>query len=407
MSESEVIGGRLGRHARSGPPYRTWWMPLRVLLAALFIASTLSLISFSHCRASDWRSPDMYTHVCYSEPAVLYQSAGLDQHRNPFTAFGEQEAMSYPILANARLYLLSWLVPTGTAAERRSNFFDLFAVVSILGLTFTTLLVALLRRWQDALLVALAPAGLLALFIGWEAPAALTLMVALYFYRRGSPILTGLMIGIAILHSIYPVVLLAGFYLAKKGVDRIALVAVATWAAVTVAVQLLYGNSLAAFAELLRGGAGYGSIWFVLSSKVTINNLNLYWLASLLLLFAGVAIVIKRTHRTPSLEQGLLVAMLVYFITTKSYAPQQVLFLIPLVVLAGLRWRDFALWQGIEVGYQVLLWQYVASVNGAPKAIPANVYSWVVIAHIAGLVYLLWRTVQLMPIKQKEMQYLN
>jgi hypothetical protein len=64
QASSEVIGGPLGRHARTGAPYRTWWLPIRVLLALAFLGSSLAFISFEHCRAADWQSPDMYVHTC-------------------------------------------------------------------------------------------------------------------------------------------------------------------------------------------------------------------------------------------------------------------------------------------------------------------------------------------------------
>ena len=404
-SGSEIIGGPLGRHARIGAPYRTWWTPLRVLLAAIMVASALSFIAFSHCRAADWRSPDMYVHVCYSEPAVLYQSAGLDQHRNPFAGFEKQDAMVYPLLANARLWATSWLVPSGTASERRLFFFDLFALSSILAWAFTVLMVSYLaQHWRDALLVALAPTAILVLFTGWEAQAALLAMLSLYFVRRQAPLLAGFFIGLGILHSIYPVILLVGLYWTANNFARIAASAFGTWLAATAFVQIFFGNAFAAFSELLRGGPGYGSIWYVLSHFITFGNLNIWWLLALILGVVGLTFFIAFTDRQPTVAQALFAASLIYFITTKSFGPQQFLFLIPLAVLAGITWRDFVIWQFVSVTYHVLLWQYIALVSQAPKGLPANAYSWVTFLHLATLGYLLFRTLQQMPRTPRPMQ---
>lgn len=413
MSGSEIIGGPLGRHARTGGPYRTWWTPLRVLLAALFLSSSLSLIVFSHCREADWRSPDMYVHACYSESAVLYQSAGLDQHRNPFTAFEKQSAMTYPILANLRLWAASWLVPSGTASERRLIFFDLFALTSIVAWVVTSLLVARLAlHWRDALLVALAPAAIVVMFTGWEAVTALLTMLSIYFLRKDLPIIAGAMIGLAMLHSIYPVILLLGLYLTVSGFARIALSALGVWLGVTLLVQIFFGSGFAAFAELFRGGAGYGSLWYVISTLVIVGNLNLWWLITVILGVLGLTFFIAMTQRQPTVAQGLFAAALVYFFFAKSFGPQQLLFLIPLAVLAGVTWRDFVIWQFAAVTYHVLLWQYIATVSQAPKGLPANAYTWVVVLHLATLAFLFIRTVQAMPINRstvaiEEKQYQN
>jgi uncharacterized membrane protein len=405
-ASSEVIGGPLGRHARTGPPYRTWWLPVRVLLAVVFVASTLAFISFEHCRSADWQSPDMYTHACYSDAAVLYTSRGLDQQRNPFAASGEDGPIAYPVITNVVIAATSWLVPTGTASERRRTYFDINALLSIIFLAITVLLTArLVDPWRDALFVALAPAGILSLFIGWGSLAAMLTILSLVFYRRGSPWVAGVILGFAVATAFYPLVLIAAFYLvglrrrAFGDVDRVVIATLGSWIALNALFAAFFADGVLAFySQLLSQGASYGSIWLALTILFgwSAPALNLLWLVSLLILLGGAAVMIKKYRRQPTIGQAAFLVGAAYFITAKSYAPQQVLWLIPLAALAGLRWRDLMIWQGIEVIYHLALWQYIAVISEAKRGLDAQAYGWITVLHIAGLLYLMWRTWQQM-----------
>jgi uncharacterized membrane protein len=413
-ASSEVIGGPLGRHARTGPPYRTWWLPIRVLLAFTFVASALAFITFEHCRSADWKSPDMYTHVCYSDAAVLYTSRGLDQQRNPFASSGEDGPIAYPVITNIVIAATSWLVPTGTAPERRRTYFDINALLSVVFLAITVLLVArLVDPWRDALFVALAPAGILSLFIGWSTLAAMLSVLSLLLFRRGSPWLAGLALGCAIATAFYPVVLIAAFYLvglkrrAFSDVDRVIIAALSSWLGINAIVAAFFADGVLAFySQLLSQGASYGSIWLAASILFgwSVPALNVVWLLSLVLVLGGTALMMKKFRRQPTLGQAALLVGIAYFLTAKSYAPQQVLWLIPLAALAGLRWRDLAIWQGIEVIYHLALWQYIAVISDAQRGLDANAYGWITVLHIAGLIYLMWRTWQQMAIEVPEDQ---
>lgn len=239
---SELIGGELGRHARVGPPYRTWWTPIRVILAVVGLASVLPILTFSHCVNSGWRSPDMYVHFCYSEV---------------------------------------------------SENFALYSTLSIIALAATTLFLATLTvRWIDALQLPAAPAVLLTLFIGREALAALAIVLALYLVKRAD-----------------------------------------------------------------------------------INHIRI--------------------------ARILLVISLLFLILTRSDRPQYVLLIAPLVIISGISRRDFYIWQGIEVIFQIVLWQSLATINGAPQGLPASANDLAIWIHILGSVFLIARLIDLVSVKSE------
>lgn len=404
QASSEVIGGPLGRHARVGAPYRTWWLPMRVLLVVAFLGSTLAFSSFQHCRSADWQSPDMYVHVCYSDVAAIYTSRGLDQHRNPFTASGADAPLAYPVLTNAVIAATSWMVPTGTAEDRRRAYFDINALLSIVFLTVAVIVTSrLVDPWRDAIFVALAPAGLLSLFIGWDALAVMLALLGLLFHRRGSPWVAGVLIGMSIATAFYPIVLVVAFYIygirqrGFQNTDRVITAALVTWGALDLLVAIFAFEGVTTFYELLlRQGASYGSIWLASSMLLgwTPGLLNLIWIGSFALLLIALVALIRKRGLHPTIGQAAFLVAAIYFLTAKNYAPQHVLLLIPLAVLAGLRWRDLVIWQLIEATYHLALWQYIAVLNEAKRGLDADAYAWITVLHLAGLAYLIWRTLQ-------------
>lgn len=403
-ASSEVIGGPLGRHARTGHPYRTWWLPVRVLLAVAFFASTLAFVADQHCRAADWQSPDMYTHICYSDIPALYTSRGLDQHRNPFTDFGEDGPIAQPVVANIVMYLTAWLIPSGTEAERRLRYYDTNALLAVIFLAISVLVAArLVDQWRDAIFVAIAPAGVLALFIGWDGLAVMLVLIGMLLYRRGSPWWAGIVIGLSIATAFYPIIVLVAFYLiGARSVgltdsDRVIVAALATWGALDVVVAIFAFEGVTAFYQvLMQQGAAYGSLWLALNMITgwTPVALNLFWLGGLTLALAALITFLRHRRLHPTLGQAALLVTAIYFITAKTYSPQHVLLLIAMAALAGLRWRDLVIWQGIEVLYHVAIWQYLATISDGKRGLDADAYAWITLLHIAGLVYLIWRTLQ-------------
>ena len=99
-------------------------------------------------------------------------------------------------------------------------------------------------------------------------------------------------------------------------------------------------------------GVGFGSVWFVLSQQghaVPDGALNLVAGGLFALACAGIAVLALVADRRPRLPQLAFLVVAAFLLTNKVYSPQYVLWLLPLVVLARPRWRDFLIWQAAEV----------------------------------------------------------
>lgn len=97
----------------------------------------------------------------------------------------------------------------------------------------------------------------------------------------------------------------------------------------------------------------------------------------------------------------LLATCLVFLILTRSDRPQYVLLVAPLVIMSGINHRDFYIWQGAEVIFQIVLWQSLATINGAPKGLPASANDLAIWIHILGSVFLLARLIDLVSVKNE------
>ena len=126
---------------------------------------------------------------------------------------------------------------------------------------------------------------------------------------------------------------------------------------------------LSALAE--SRGAGFSSIWFVLSpagSRRAREPAQLDrrwavrgWRAS------AIAVLALAAERRPRLPQLVFLVVAAFLLTNKVYSPQYVLWLMPLAVLARPRWRDLLIWQAGEVVHFVGIWMLI---EGYPARAP-------------------------------------
>jgi uncharacterized membrane protein len=76
LVESSVngIGGPVGRWARVGV---SWWSPLRVVVGMGAIAYLLGYWLDLSCRNDQWKAPERYEHLCYTDISPLYSLRGF------------------------------------------------------------------------------------------------------------------------------------------------------------------------------------------------------------------------------------------------------------------------------------------------------------------------------------------
>jgi uncharacterized membrane protein len=248
---AEAVGGRPGRHARTGD--RRFWTPMRVLLALTMLTSLLGFAQKAPCRdGSTWVHEYQYTRACYTDVVALYSAEGLSNGERPYY----DHPVEYPVVIGGVMQLsgslargLEHVFPDGrtSAAEkavakaqveaaaapndkaatdrlsaalssrayaqgiaRGRHFYDVTWLLVTLGalvVTATTVRLAGRRPW-DAALFALSPALLVHATTNWDLIAVALAGLGMLAWARRHPALAGVLLGLATATKLYPVLFL-------------------------------------------------------------------------------------------------------------------------------------------------------------------------------------------------------
>ena len=77
--------------------------------------------------------------------------------------------------------------------------------------------------------------------------------------------------------------------------------------------------------------------------------------------------------------------------TGKTFPVQASLWLLPLVALCGLRWREHLLWAGAEALHFVAVWLYVGGLSKPDRGLPPGWYVVFLTVRLLAVGYLVWR----------------
>jgi hypothetical protein len=422
---SAVIGGPAGRRLgpgrrRFGPGGGTVW--IAVLLSLLSVlALSLGVLQKEHCRAKGWTTPDQFWHLCYSDIPVLYGSAGLGGKDAPtlVRAVGK-DGLGQPPLAGAAMWLVSRAVD-GKAADASRVFFDLSAVVLVGLLAAAAVAVALAagRRPWDAAQVAAAPVLVTVGLISYDLLAVALMAFGLLAWSRRRPVIGGVLLGLAMAtRPVTAAVLVAVLALAvrtgrTRPVVGFCLPALGVW----LATRLLLipgttGGISDAFDTWRAAGPGYGSIWLTPSllaqgkplwARVWYTGGGLGAGASTVAVLMGLTVAALATvilglstNDRPRLAHLALFALAATLLVTKSLPVQAPLVLLPLMALAGLRWRDHLIWATTEATYFIGVWLYIAFNSDPNKGLPAGFYLILLLARVAGIGWVMAQAVRAM-----------
>jgi uncharacterized membrane protein len=361
------------------------------------------LVQKDWCRDHAWGAPGVYTHACYSDIPPLYYGRGLADGEVPYIGQPADRQVEYPVLTGAVMWLTAKLVPASDAPTDRSRwYFDInalgLAIAAAVAVGATAALAG--RRPWDAAMFALAPALALAGTINWDLYAVALLTLGMLAWARERPLAAGVLIGLAAATKFYPLFALGPMLVLCLRAGRMRefwttfAAAVCAWLAVNVPVMLADFDGWSKFYRLSRDrGAGFSSIWFVLSQQghpVPDGALNVLAGGLFAVACLGVAVLALAAERRPRLPQLIFLVVAAFLLTNKVYSPQYVLWLIPLVVLARPRWRDFLIWQAGEVVHFVGIWMLLAGYppGRADRALGADGYGITVMAHVVATLWL-------------------
>jgi hypothetical protein len=409
---SGLAGGPAGRRlAASGGFWRA--ATVLVLLAVAVLAG--GVVQKQHCRAEGWRSPDMFWHACYSDIPVLYTSANLGGPApiGPVDALRSPD-LGQPPLAGLAMWAVSAVVSGGQSVQGPRAFFDLSAAALAASLAVAvaaTALAAGRRRSWDAAHVALAPVLLTAGLLSYELLGVALVAAALVAWSRGRSVAAGLLLGAAACAVpaaavlVVPVVALA----VRARAVRPAFVLAAGTAAVWVGVRLLVYPDLDAglpdaWGAWRDASPGYGSLWLVPSlveqgrpphalawppvHALGPTGASVATVLGLVVVAVATCVLALTARRRPRLAHLALFATAGCLLVLKSLPVQSSLLLLPLVALAGLRWRDHLLWATAELAHFVGVWLFIAAADVPNRGLPAGFYLVLVVARLAGIGWL-------------------
>lgn len=401
---TELIEGPRGGRPELGTIPQRMFTVERVLIILTVLAALASVVVKGYCRTNGWGTPGQFHYTCYSDIPGLFRDRGLAEGVFPF--FTPGSSFEYPVLLGIIAGVTAFVIPGQGATDARTlGYFDLNAALIAAVWIVTVLATARMtdRRPWDAAMVALAPGIVLAGVINWDMWAVCLLAVGMYFFSRQRIVLAGLMIGLGTATKLYPVLILGAILLLalRTGKIRPLLVtagtAAVTWLAVNLPVAVANPSGWEYFYQFTQSRpAGYSSPWFAYNrianqlgwTQLDPQAINTLALSLFVLACGFIAAVALAAPRRPRLAQLAFLIVAAFILTNKVYSPQFVIWLIPLLVLARPRWRDFLIWQAIEALHWATVWMYLGHIVSMPY------YVLTIILHMLATVYLMIRVIR-------------
>ena len=402
---SEAIGGPLGRYAAlSRQAARSTWQPAAAVLMGLAsLTIALGVLQKAQCLSKGWNTPDQFWHACYSDLPIVYQSAGLG-HAMPYLP-GAQP-LDQPLISGLVMWLVGLAVPDGSALVQQQWYFALWAVlitVVVMVLVAVTAASVPAEPWRAAH-VALSPVLVLAGLVSVDLLGVMLASAALWAWGRSRVLMAGVLLGLAIAARSYPLVLLVAIGLLAVRSGRVAawrqlaVAALATWFAVSLPWLVMNADALlSVYRSWWRAEASYGSVWMVptlmgrvLPQGAVTPLAILGWLAAL----AVGAFFALSLDRRPAVAEVSLVMLVVVLVTGKSVPVQAGLWLVPLIALIGMQWRDHLVWAAFESTYFVAVWLYIAGLSKPDRGLPRGPYALLLVLRLAAMLFVVtqvWR----------------
>lgn len=421
-ASSHVAGGPLGAHARPHP----FWTALRVALVLVSLAAVLGLARTAPCSSGGWWGDDRYSALCYSDLPYAYVELGPaervvpyadSQQRWPDTTATPPVAVAQWLAGTATHALLGWPDVDARADQPRSDVVGsaqveqeattYFFVVALLLYGSAALAVWLVartrgRRPWDAVALAAAPVLVLTGTIGWDLLAVALAVGAWAAWSRGRPVLAGLVAGLGVATAFWPVVVLVAVVLVAGRAGRrsdaglAVLAATTTWTVVQLpALRLGLDGWWQTVTPRLGEPASYGSLWHLATEAgdpVPTGLLTALVVAWCALVAAGTAWLAWRSAR-PRVPQLALLLLMGVLVAWPVYSPQQVLWLLPLAVLARPRWADLLVWQAAEAIYFLAIWMHLSGATVDDGTVD-KVYAGAIVLRVAAQLWFLSRVVR-------------
>ncbi|MBW3084150.1 hypothetical protein KEM60_00334 [Austwickia sp. TVS 96-490-7B] len=411
---STLIGGPIGRYARVGQAMG--WSAASsalTLIASLMVAA--GLLQKGHCVANGWHVPDVFWRACYSDLPFLY--AGTPLSNGGFPYGHGVTGTTQPPLTGAVMWLVALLVPSADMGARQRWFFMAWAVLTVALLAMLVRTVARSSR-RDPWRAAHVAASPILITVALVAPDLLGVTLAaygLYLWSRQQPVWAGVLLGLAVAARTYPILLILVLGMVSLRAGRIPV-----WAKTAGTALLTYVGTLALLAgvglatgalrsvddvswmllpyqQWINAGPDYGSLWYLphvfgvtVGPSITASLTVIGWVLAVL---AGALVTLSAPHR-PTIAEVSLIVVGIVLLTGRSLPVQTALWVLPLLAMTRLRWRDHLIWASCEILYFVAIWLYLAGQSDPNRALPLPwlmFFATMRLLAVAWLVAMAWR----------------
>ena len=389
----QPLGGRGARRHVEVPP----WRPAAAVLGlASAILVALGVVQKGYCFGNGWGGGEVFWHACYSDLPRLYVASGLVNGSFPYGP-GE-DGISVPIGTGTLWWVISQFVPAGP--DSTSWFVGLWAVAAAglaVVLTVATVLTCRRAPWQAAH-VALSPLLITLVLVSGDLLGVTLVSVALLLWARDRPVWAGLVLGAAAVSRTYAVfvVLVLLMIALRAGANRAA-AQVSGGALLSGSVLLLIGAIpagtavVAPYRTWLAAGAEFGAPAYLpelFGHPLPLGALTAFAITGwILALTAGAAATFLPAHR-PLVAEVLILVLVVVLLTSKAIPVQASLWFVPLIALAGLRWREHLPWLACELVYFMAVWLYLGGRVDSARGLPTEWYAAALMLRCGGLVWL-------------------
>lgn len=389
QSPWRVVGGPLGRHTTNRARSLQGWAGLLVGLTAVPVLIALALRGW--CLVHGFSGQVPLWRACYSDlPSMLgsLRAGGVT---------GD------PIVTAAATKVLAALVP-GTGSSAQSAFVILYALLALPLLAVCALAVAAYRDRQPerALMLLLCPALPLGLLVSADLFGVTLAVLALLAWRLRYDATAGVLLVLAVFSRSYAlilvVVLIALAVQTGRSLRRLGLGSLMGLGVVGVLTAAMGWQSITApLTQWWDTVPSYGSLWVLPAlGGHSIPQPATPWIALAGWILAGTAVLwlSGRPGQPPAAGDLALVGVVAVLLTSTAVPVQASLWLVPLVALSSLTWRDMLIWAGTEVLYFPMVWLYLGGLENPDRGLPAGWYSFFLLLRLAGIGYLAVRALR-------------
>jgi hypothetical protein len=372
------------------------------LVAAALLAVVVALLRLQSCLASGFEGRSATARMCASDLATTVSGAELGRGLAAYLS-GELR-LEEPPLTGLIMAALGGSTAAPQVLPAQRAFVLAWAVLAFLALVLMAR--GLRAVGADPWPLLLSPVLVLTVLLGPDLLGVTLATLGLVAWLRRAPLAAGSLLGAAVWARTYPVVLLVlvvALALRERDADptrrgelrRLGLGVLGA----TAAVALPFVGHPTIFGQAWRpwwsAPTGTGSLWHLpalagaplppwLASALAVAG----WLAAAGLVALAVT---TRPAGRALLAPLALLAVTVVVATGRSVPLQASLWLVPLVALAGLRWRDHLVWAGAEGVHFVAHWLFLSGLGDPAKGFPAGWYAVATIVRLAGLAWLALR----------------